>query len=229
MTDLSPLGALVRRVDPDRFFCTLFAPAPARETLFTLYAFNHELARAREMVREPPMALIRLHWWREVLEGARRRHDVAGPLGEALDAGRLDAAALLEMVDAREAEIEPLDTMAAFEAYVLGTAGALMVAAAAVLGMTDAEALRRPGAAYGIAGLRRAERRQVTGRIPDEAGAVALGRRWVAALPPVPGTAVAAALPIVLARRDLVREAGAGERRWSDRVAVAWAGLRGRV
>ena len=35
----------------------------------TLYAFNHELARAREAVSEPPLALIRLQWWREVVEG----------------------------------------------------------------------------------------------------------------------------------------------------------------
>lgn len=229
MTELSPLGALVRRVDPDRFFCTLFAPPPARETLFTLYAFNHELARAREMVREPHMALIRLQWWREVVEGARRRHEVADPLGEALDAGRLDAPALLEMVDAREAEVDGIGDIAAFEAYVQGTAGALMVAAARALGMPEAERLRRPGAAYGVAGLRRAELRQATGRIPDEAACVALGRSWLDAMQPVPRAAIGAALPVVLARRDLARAAYAGDRPWSDRVAVTWAGLRGRV
>ena len=76
--------------------CALFAPADRRETLFLLYAFNHELARAREVASQPTLALIRLQWWREVIEGARRRHEVAAPLGEALDAGRLDAADLLD-------------------------------------------------------------------------------------------------------------------------------------
>ena len=60
MTTLSRVGEIVRRHDPDRFFTTLFAPEAKRATLWTLYAFNHELARARETVREPMMALIRL-------------------------------------------------------------------------------------------------------------------------------------------------------------------------
>jgi 15-cis-phytoene synthase len=229
MTELSPLGVLVRRADPDRFFCTLFAPAAARETLFALYALNHELARAREAVREPHMALIRLHWWREVVDGARRRHEVAGPLGEALDAGRLDPATLLAMIDAREAEVDGIPDMAAFEAYALGTAGALMVAAGRALGMAAAEGLRRPGAAYGVAGLRRAELRRDTGRIPDLPAAEAMGRAWLRDLPHVPGPAVAAALPAVLARRDLARPPLPGDRPWTDRVAVTWAGLRGRL
>ena len=44
---MSPAASLVRRNDPDRFLTALFAPAPRRETLFVLYAFNSELARAR--------------------------------------------------------------------------------------------------------------------------------------------------------------------------------------
>ena len=60
-----------------------------RDALLTLYAFNHELARAREVVSEPPLALIRLQWWREVVEGARRRHEVAEPLPAAIEAGAL--------------------------------------------------------------------------------------------------------------------------------------------
>ena len=73
----------------------------------TLYAFNHELARAREVVSEPPLALIRLQWWREVVEGAYRRHEVAEPLRAAVDAGELDRGDLLRLIDAREAEAEP--------------------------------------------------------------------------------------------------------------------------
>ena len=70
----------VRQHDPDRFFTALFAPADKRDALLALYEFNHELARARAMVSEPHLALIRLHWWREVLEGTAKRH----PLAEAL-------------------------------------------------------------------------------------------------------------------------------------------------
>ena len=43
MSEVSALGALVRRHDPDRFLTALFAPEAKREGLFVLYAFNHEL------------------------------------------------------------------------------------------------------------------------------------------------------------------------------------------
>src|ERR1700681_4335702 len=74
----------VRRADPDRYFSALFAPAAVRPHLMTLYAFNHEVARVAETVRQPMMGEIRLEWWRETLEGARngapRNHDVARAL-----------------------------------------------------------------------------------------------------------------------------------------------------
>jgi phytoene synthase len=151
----------VRRADPDRFFCALFAPPERRGALLALYAFNHELARAREAVREPMLALMRLQWWREVVEGARRRHEVAGPVGAALDDGALHAADLLAMVTAREVEAEAaIPGRAEWQAYVEGTAGMLAVAAGRALG---AEAALLPrladlGVAYGVAGQMRSVR-----------------------------------------------------------------------
>src|SRR5271156_4730348 len=75
------LAAAVRAADPDRYFTALFAPAPLRPCLFALYAFNHEVARVAETVREPMLGAIRLEWWRETVEsahaGAPRNHDVA--------------------------------------------------------------------------------------------------------------------------------------------------------
>ncbi len=155
-SSLSLAATLVRRNDPDRFLTALFAPAKQRETLFVLYAFNHELARARAVVSEPMLALIRLHWWREVVEGARRRHEVAEPLGAALDAGTLDRNDLATMIDAREVEAEPaIPTFDAWRDYLMGSAGALAVAAGRLLGAPSPEGLRDAGAAYGAASLLR--------------------------------------------------------------------------
>src|SRR6185437_6571638 len=64
------LGASVRAADPDRYFSALFAPAGMRPLLFALYAFNAEVARVAETVREPMLSAIRLEWWRETVEGA---------------------------------------------------------------------------------------------------------------------------------------------------------------
>src|ERR1700760_371967 len=101
------IAELVRRHDPDRFLTALCAPPEKRDALLILYAFNHELARAREVVSEPPLALIRLQWWREVVEGAFRRHEVAEPLAAALAARDFDRADLLALIEARELEAEP--------------------------------------------------------------------------------------------------------------------------
>src|ERR1700760_2420077 len=117
------IAAPVRRHDPARFLTALCAPPEKRDALLTLYAFNHELARAREVVSQPPLALIRLQWWREVVEGAQRRHEVAGPLLAAIARGDLDRADLLALIDAREIEAEPcIETLSAWREYLLGSA-----------------------------------------------------------------------------------------------------------
>jgi phytoene synthase len=253
---LSRPGEIVRRHDLDRFLATLFAPAEARETLFTLYAFNHEIARARETVREPTLALVRLQWWREVVEGERRAHEVATPLGAALDTGRLDRGDLLAMVDGREAEIGGDEapsmvegTVEDWRGYVLATAGGVAVAAARALGAGGAalDTARLYGAAYGAAGILRHRAALVAaGRavLPPagagEPGAVLAreGRRWLAKADAVqrlrggcgrvPRRAVSAVLTASLARRDLRRgEHPARPRGVTDQLAIAVAALSG--
>ncbi len=155
------LGPLVRRHDPDRYFCALFAPSAQREVLFTLYAFNHELARANEVTREPGLALIRLQWWREVVLGDRKPHEVATPLRAAIAAGHLDATELLAMIEAREQEtLADFSTVDAWRAWLLLGAGSLAVAAARTLGglQADHARARALGAGYGVSGLLRSVR-----------------------------------------------------------------------
>lgn len=252
------IAALVRRHDPDRFLTALFAPPDRRDALLTLYAFNHELARAREVVSEPPLALIRLQWWREVIEGAHRRHEVAEPLRAAVDAGELDRGDLLRLIDAREAEAEPaFQTMIEWRDYLFAGAGGVAVAAGRLLGAPDPEILRPLGAAYGIAGLLRsipAHSRQ--GRCllpadilaehgltpegliaePSAVAARAIARRlaheglMLLRRMRLPRRAIAAGLPAVLARRDLRRIlALPPQRGLTDRLAVTFAGIAARV
>lgn len=162
---LSACGAIVRRDDPDRFLCALFAPETAREALFTLYAFNVALAGVRDAVTEPALGLIRLQWWREVVEeashGRVRRHEVAEPLGRLIAARGLDPALLDAVITAREAELaeEGIPDPPALETYVAASAGGLMRLALAVLGVETPAALsaaRHGGAVYGLAGILRA-------------------------------------------------------------------------
>jgi 15-cis-phytoene synthase len=257
MPDLSPLGSLVRRADPDRFLTALFAPAARREALFALYAFNVELARARDVASNPMLALIRLQWWREVVEGVAKAHEVATPLAGLLETGALDRGELLGMVDAREAEVDEIATLAEWRATLLGGAGGLAVAAGRLLGAPGQEGLRQLGAGYGAAGmLRSLPALAARGRclLPaDLMAAHGLSAEAVIAAPMqdgvrpvllalaaegkaflaegrrlgVPRAAVAAALPGVLARRDLRRPGDPAPRGLGDRLAVVAAGFLG--
>jgi phytoene synthase len=166
MPGLSPMAALVRRHDRDRYQTALFAPADRHEALFALYAFNYEIARVREAVTQPMLGQIRLQWWREVVAAAYlgtppRQHVVAGPLtatirGCALTRGHLD-----RMIDTRESDLtdEPPPTLAALEEYAQGTSATLLHLALEVLGEVGAAAVaasREVGIGYALAGILRA-------------------------------------------------------------------------
>lgn len=160
---LSELAALARRNDPDRFLCALFAAPEKRETLFLLTAFNHELARARAATTNTMTGLIRLQWWRDVVEEAAagtppRRHEVAQPLNEAIRSGLFQPEELLALVDAREAEVEEeMPSRDALLAFLRSSAGGYAVVAGRVLGAPPAAMphLQAVGSAYGMAGLLR--------------------------------------------------------------------------
>ncbi|MGE5540464.1 MAG: phytoene/squalene synthase family protein [Gemmatimonas sp.] len=138
--DAAPLARVAREGDYDRYLTTLFVPADRRPALLALIALNLELARIRDAVAEPMIGQIRLQWWREAVEaalaGTPRHHDVLEALSAAR--GHLRPAVLAAMIDAREVELsaEPL-SLAGFEAYAEGTAGALAEAMTAVLADGD--------------------------------------------------------------------------------------------
>lgn len=163
---LSPVAALVREHDRDRYQTALFAPVARREALFALYAFNYEIARVREVVREPALGQIRLQWWREVIEaactgGVPRRHEVVLPLSGAIRDHDLSRADLDRLIDARERDLdpEPPSDLAELERYADDSSGALVCLALQTLGAVSAEARaagRSVGIGYALAGLLRA-------------------------------------------------------------------------
>ncbi|HWA70530.1 MAG TPA: squalene/phytoene synthase family protein [Rhizomicrobium sp.] len=159
------LAASVRTADPDRYFSALFAPAPRRPLLMALYAFNAEVARVAETVREPMLGAIRLEWWRETAQGAAqgkpRNHDVARGLAALLAQGAVPLAGLEALIASRafDTSADHCQSFAAFESYVDSTSGALMRLAAQLLGADadkSAPVTREAGLAYGVTGLLRA-------------------------------------------------------------------------
>jgi len=152
------LAQSVRDADPDRYFSALFAPAHLRPLLLALYAFNAEVARVAETVREPMLGAIRLEWWRETAEGASkgtpRNHDVARGLVALFADGQVTLGDLEALIAARafDSSADRLADFASLENYLDRTSGAVMRMAAKILrGKPDVT--RDAALAYGLTGL----------------------------------------------------------------------------
>jgi phytoene synthase len=153
---------MVKRFDPDRYYSALFAPAERRPLLFALYAFNHEIARVAENVREPMLGEIRLQWWREAVQSARdgypRAHDVVRALAEVFAGVDLPIELFDAMIEARslDAANETFAGIEALESYCDATSGNLMRIAARILGADIGDLAREAGIAYALTGILRA-------------------------------------------------------------------------
>ena len=218
----------VRKGDRDRWLCALFAPEPARPAVLALLAFNLELARIRDSVREPHMALIRLQWWRdaiaEAVAGAPRHHPVCVALAAGLARHEGLAPLLHAMIDAREKDIEevPFVTMAELVAYAEATSGALARGVALAVGLhgTDAaESALALGRGWALVGLIRAAAHQAALRRCPVPAQILSGNgvdveAWFAGRPG-PGAAgairaisIEAGSSFASARRAALRDAG---------------------
>lgn len=102
---------LVRTHDPDRYLMSMFFEAEAREHLWALYAFNHEIAKTREVVTDTHIGLIRLQWWRDALAAFYEKnevlhHDVMKGLADAIWRHDLPRELFDHLIYAREFDLE---------------------------------------------------------------------------------------------------------------------------
>ncbi len=157
--------ALVREGDPDRYWASLFAPPDRRGHLHALYAFNYEIARVRESVREALTGEIRLQWWRDALQGEARGDVRANPVAAALDdtivTFRLPRQPLVDLIDARIFDLyeDPMPSLNDLEGYCGETSSSLIQLSSIILAGGDpgaADAAGHAGVAYAITGLLRA-------------------------------------------------------------------------
>ena len=172
-----PCRDLVESDDRDRALSLVFAPAMLRADLAALYAFNIEVARIRDQIRQPLPGEIRLQWWRDVIAGAgsagggdveteglgggEAGHPVASRLTEVIARHRLPVAAFDRMLEARIFDLydDPMPSRENFEAYAGETASTLIVLAATILSRSDADhiadAAGHAGVAQSVAGVLR--------------------------------------------------------------------------
>lgn len=171
----APLGGLLRDLDGEGYFAALFAPADRREALMALHAFDAELARVRDSVREAALGEIRLQWWRDVVEGSRGEEAAGNPIATALlaaiDRYRLPRTALAAVVEARRADLygDAPESLNDLEGRFGETHGALLQLGVLVLAPEAARSLAdasgHGGCGLGVAGLlRRFARARAQGR-----------------------------------------------------------------
>jgi phytoene synthase len=164
MDEAGYIQELVKAGDQDRYWAGLLMAPPSQDHLFALYAFNIELARIGEQVREPQIGEIRLQWWRDALDapdGALTGNPVADALRTARTAHGLPMPLLAGMIDARGLDVEraSIATPQELEAHLIATAGAVFRLGAWIADSRDEHAARASEAAglcYGLVGLMRA-------------------------------------------------------------------------
>jgi 15-cis-phytoene synthase len=152
----------LRETDRDRYLAALLTPADRRAAIVALYAYNAELARVRDLVREPLPGEVRLQYWRDLLQGDAHGETAANPVAaellRAMQTWRLPGTPLVAMADARIFDLydDPMETTGMFEGYAGETASALIQLASLVLDPQAAEGaadmVGHAGVALAVAG-----------------------------------------------------------------------------
>lgn len=155
--------AMLRDTDRDRYLACLLSPADKRDSLAALYAFNAEIARIRDSVREALPGEVRMQWWRDLIDGNphgdSQSHPVAAALLTTIEQYRLPRPVLGNMIEARIFDLydDPFEDRNALEGYAGETASALIQLASLVLSADDAaqsaEAAGHAGVAQAMAGM----------------------------------------------------------------------------
>lgn len=147
----------VRAHDRERYLCNLHAPAESRPGLFAVHAFNLETARVRSSTSQEATAMGRFTWWREAVTqavaGTPPSHPVAAALAHAHAAYGLTPRFLMQLLDAREADLrvqQPL-SLDDLRQYAERTAGSLLLLGLECGGIAGSDAAERAAAHAGTA------------------------------------------------------------------------------
>lgn len=135
-------AGLVRQFDFTRYAATLFVAPDVRRALLALYAFNVEIVRVHEHIRQPLAGEIRLQWWTDMLEGRGHGYvegsPVASELMRAVEAHALPLERLTRLIEAHQFDLynDPMPDIDALDAYALETSSTLYALAAQVAGVS---------------------------------------------------------------------------------------------
>ncbi|MGY4308568.1 phytoene synthase [Bradyrhizobium sp. USDA 4369] len=138
-TDAAFCASLVREHDFDRYASTLFVAPDIRRALLSLYAFNVEVTRIRDVVSQPLPGELRLQWWHDTLTGLEHGgvegNPVAAELKLTVQRFALPVDRLTRLIDEHQFDLynDPMPTMAALDGYLGDTRGALFALAVRIV------------------------------------------------------------------------------------------------
>ncbi|MDA0239932.1 MAG: phytoene/squalene synthase family protein [Proteobacteria bacterium] len=141
---LSHCAEQARLYDRDRFLCCLFAPSERRESLFALLAFNHEIAKTRDVVSESLLGEVRLQWWDDAIESILtdcpdltrlRGNLVLDGLAQAIQRWGLSGNYFTQLIDGRRQDLsdEPFADPSSMVSYAEQTSASLSLLMSEVL------------------------------------------------------------------------------------------------
>lgn len=148
----------LKNFDKSSYLACLLMDDAHRLPIAVLYAFNAEVARIRNMIREPLPGEIRLQWWREVTaENARKDEASANPFSNALnqvieqyDLSRVSfdgycRARIFDLYD------DPMPDFATYEGYCGETASILLQLSCQIISQEHAKAATDASGHAGVA------------------------------------------------------------------------------
>ncbi len=154
---------LLRSSDQDRYLSVLYAPENKRGALAALYAFNVEIARIRDVVRDALPGEVRLQWWVDLINGQSHGDAVSNPVAaalmQAISAYNLPVEAFNKYLEARIFDLynDPMPSRNDLEGYSGETASLLIQMAMFILDREKAVAFTdlagHAGVAQAIVGL----------------------------------------------------------------------------
>ena len=148
---------LLRRSDRDRYLACLLVPETYRGAFAALYAFNAEIARIRDVVRDPLPGELRMQWWRDLANGTAHGAAEANPLASALlatiEAHALPRATFDSYIEARTFDLydDPMPDRTTFEGYAGETVSAIIQLCALVIAPAEAQAASEAAGHAGVA------------------------------------------------------------------------------
>jgi phytoene/squalene synthetase len=151
----------VKNYDHDRYVCCLFANELDRDKLFSIFAFNIEIALISEQTSDLTPALMRITWWQDAIDdlyqGKIRPHSLINDLNKLIVKYKIPKKLFDDLLNARMIELyqDPPLNMEELKLFSERTGANLLEIAARCLDLANPEKFRPLGSAWSLLGMLR--------------------------------------------------------------------------